>query len=139
MKKEISHYIKSIKNKFIAYTKTNVLLMVFVITNLINAIILRAFTVKNVFAIKPILADTVVLLFISAFAYFFKPKKQFRYYIVWSIVFTAVCIINCVYYSNYISFASFSLLTTSLELGGYAGAIGNVLEAKQFIFLFFKY
>ena len=135
MKKEMSHYIKSIKDKFISYSKTNVLLMVFVITNLINAIILRTLTVKNVFAIKPILADTVVLLFISAFSYCFKPKKQFRYYIVWSVIFTAVCIINCVYYSNYISFTSFSLLTTSLELGGYAGAIGSVLEAKQFIFL----
>ena len=108
---------------------------VFVISNLINAIILRAFTVNNVFAIKPIVADTVVLLFIAAFAYFIKPKKQYIYFLIWSLIFTLVCIINCVYYSNYISFASFSLLTTSLELGGYTDALENIIEFKQFIFL----
>ena len=69
MKREISTYIKSLNYRFISYARTNVILMVFVVTNLINGIILRMLTVKNVFAIKPILADTVVLLFISAFSY----------------------------------------------------------------------
>ena len=135
MKETLRNDLINIKNKIIRYAKTNVIVTVFIITNLINAIILRVFTVGNVFAIKPVLADLVVLLFISAFGYVFKPKKQFRYFMVWSIIFTAVCIINCVYYSNYISFASFSLLATSLELGGYTDALENIIEFKQFIFL----
>ena len=135
MKKNIMNDIKSMKNKIVNYVKTNIMITVFIITNLINAIMLRGFTVGNVFTIKPVLADIVVLLFISAFAYFIKPKKQFRYLFVWSIIFTAVCVINCIYYSNYISFASFSLLATSLELGGYTDALQNIVEFKQFIFM----
>lgn len=127
--------IKTMIDKIIRYAKTNIIMFVFVITNLINAIILRLFTVNNVFAIKPIVADTVILLFIAAFAYFIKPKKQYIYFLIWSLIFTLVCIINCVYYSNYISFASFSLLATSLELGGYTDALENIIEFKQFIFL----
>lgn len=135
MKNIIINDFKLIKKKIINYAKTNIIMMVFIFTNLINAIMLRGFTVGNIFAIKPVLADVVVLLFLSSFAYFIKPKKQFRYFMVWSIVFTAVCIINCIYYSNYISFASFSLLATSLELGGYTDALENIIEFKQFIFL----
>ena len=135
MKKNIINNIKAIKNSVIVYAKTNILITVFIISSLINGILIRALTVNNVFAIKPILADLVVLLFISAFGYFFKPKNQFRYFMLWSIIFTAVCLINCVYYANYISFASFSLLATSLELGGYTDALQNIVEFKHFIFL----
>lgn len=135
MKENILNNIVSIKNKANIYAKTNILITVFVISSLINSILLRALTVNNTFALKPVLADLVVLLFISSFGYFFKPRKQFRYFMVWSIIFTAICIINCVYYANYISFASFSLLATSLELGGYTDALQNIVEFKQFVFL----
>ena len=128
-------YLDSLKKKIVNYEKTNIIMTVFVITNLINAILLRLLTVNNVFAVKPVIADLVVLLFIASFAYFIKPKRQYRYFLVWSIIFTLVCIINCVYYSNYVSFASFSLLATSLELGGYTDALQNIFEFKQFIFL----
>ena len=126
---------KEIKTKLWNYLKTNVIVTVFIITSLINAIILRGLTVGNIFAIKPVIADLVVLLFISAFGYFIRPKNQFKYYLIWSIIFTLVCLINCVYYANYISFASFSLLQTSLELGGYTNALENIVEFKHFIFL----
>lgn len=135
MKENIINNIKTIKEKFVLYAKTNILITVFIVTSLINSVILRAFTVQNTFYIKPLLADLVVLLFISAFGYFFKPKNQFKYFIVWSIIFTATCLINCIYYANYISFASFSLLATSLELGGYTDALQNIVEYKHFIFL----
>lgn len=135
MKQNIRNNLISMKKKIISYTKTNVMMTAFVLTSLINAILLRILTVNNTFAIKPILADLVVLLFISAFGYLFKPKNQFRYYIVWSVIFTLVCVINCVYYANYISFASFSLLATSLELGGYTSALENIMEYKHFVFL----
>lgn len=126
---------KEIKTKLWNYLKTNIIVTVFIITSLINAITLRGLTVGNIFAIKPVIADLVILLFVSAFGYFFRPKHQFKYYLIWSIIFTLVCLINCVYYANYISFASFSLLQTSLELGGYTNALENIVEFKHFIFL----
>jgi len=119
------------------YLKTNILMFTFIISSLINACLLRIFTVGNYFAIKPILADTVVILIITSIGYFIRPKHQFKYFISWSVLLTAICIINNVYYGNYLSFASLSLLKTASELGGYTDALfENILQIKDFIFLF---
>jgi len=132
MIKTLQKLLKKLKN----YLKTNILMCTFIITSLINGCLVRFFTVENYFAIKPILADIVVLLIVTSFGYFIKPKHQFRYFLIWSIIFTFICILNTVYYSNYLSFASLSLLKTASELGGYADAvIENILEIKQLIYL----
>lgn len=122
--------------KLMHYFKTNILMATFILTSLINGILVRFFTVENYFAIKPILADIFVLLIITAFGYFIKPKHQFKYFILWSIILSTICIVNSVYYSNYLSFASFSLLKTASELGGYTDAVfENILEMKDLIFI----
>ena len=126
--------INLVKNIFV-YIKTNLLVEVFLIVNIINGIMLRFLTVKNQFAIKPVLGDLTFLIAIVCFCYFIKPKKQIRYLFIFSVIFSIVCFINCVYYSNYISFASFSMLSTATELTGYTDAvIQNILEFKDFIF-----
>lgn len=131
MIKTLQKFFKKLKN----YLKTNILMCTFIISTLINGCLIRFFTVENYFAIKPILADLVVLLIVTAFGYFIKPKHQFKYFLSWSIVFSLICIVNAVYYSNYLSFASLSLLKTAAQLGGYADAvIENILEVKQLIF-----
>lgn len=123
-------------NKIVEYVKTNLLMSTFIITSLINSFLVRFFTVGNIFALKPVLADLVVLFVITAFGYFIKPKHQYKYFLGFSILLTLICIINTVYYSNYISFASISLLKTASELGGYTDAVfENILEIKDFIFL----
>ena len=123
-------------DKICRYIKTNILMSSFIISCLINSTLVRFLTVANYFAIKPILADLVVLLIITSFGYFIKPKHQFKYFITWSIILTAICLINTVYYSNYLSFASVSLLKTATELGGYTDAVfENILELKDFVFL----
>ncbi len=128
--------IKKGVKKIIKYIKTNILMSSFIITSLINGIIVRCFTVENYFAIKPILADLVFLLIITSFGYFLKPRNQFKYFITWSILLSSICIINTVYYSNYISFASVSFLATASELSAYSDAVlENILELKDFIFL----
>ena len=131
--------IESIK-KIIAfikqYFKTNILVMTFVISSVINASILRFFTVKNYFEIRPIIADFALVLVIAAFGYFIKPKHQFRYYITWSIILTLICLVNSIYYTNFLSFASFSLLQTSLQLVGVTDAVvENVMELKDFCYI----
>lgn len=132
MIKKLEKLIKKIKN----YLKTNILMSTFIISSLINGCLIRFFTVQNYFAIKPILADLTVLLIITAFGYFIKPKHQFKYFLSWSIVLTLICLINAIYYSNYLSFASLSLLKTASELGGYTDAvIKNILEIKQLIYI----
>jgi len=118
------------------YLKTNILMSTFIITTLINAWLVRFFTVGNYFAIKPVLADLVVIFVITAFGYFFKPKNQFKYFFLFSILLTSICLINTIYYSNYINFAYVSLLKTASELGDYTNAVTNILELKDFIYFF---
>ena len=136
--KTINHAKKlfmKIMRKIGLYLRTNILVEIFAIVNLINGIMLRYFTVKNPFALKPMLGDLTLIIFIGAFAHFFKPKNQIKYLFTWTLIFSVTCFINCVYYSNYISFASFSMLSTATELKGYTDAvIENILEFKDFIF-----
>ena len=132
MIKSFKKGFKKLKN----YLKTNILMVTFILTSLINGFLVRFFTVQNYFALKPILADLTVLLVITAFGYFIKPKHQYKYFLVFSIILIFICILNTVYYGNYISFASVSLLKTATELGGYTDAVfENILEIKDFIFL----
>ena len=115
---------------------TNILYFTFIITSVINAIIVRNVTVKNLFYIKPIIADLTIAIFVGSFAYFFKPKSRFKYFLSWSLIFSILCIINAVYYKNFLSFASFSLLSTLPEVTGYTDAVfENILDFKDFIYL----
>ena len=125
-----------ILNAIKRYISTNILMCTFIIGGVINACLVRFFTVNNYFAIKPILADIVVLLVITAIGYFIKPKHQFKYFMIWNVILTLICVVNTVYYGNYLSFASISLLKTATELGDYADAvIENMIQLKDFIYL----
>ena len=110
MKKFIEKLIdilKKSKDNVIYFFKNNALFATFIITSLINGCMIRFFTVKKYTAISPILADLAFILFVGAFAYFFKPKNRFKYFITWSVILTLVCLINSIYYNNYVSFTSF--------------------------------
>ena len=139
--KKIKNKIKKIWNKikqfdYKKYISTNRQFIAFVISNVINACLLRFFTVHNYFAIKPFLADLAIVLLLGSFVYLFKAKKQFTYLMVVSIIFTIICIANSLYYTYYMSFASFSLIAVSLTVVDVGDAvIENVLQIKDFIFL----
>ena len=139
--KKITSQFNKIKNKIVnfnykEYANTNRQFIAFVLSNLINATILRFFTVHNYFAIKPLLADLAIILLFGSFVYLFKAKKQFTYLMVISFIFTLICIVNSLYYTYYMSFASFSLIAVSLTVVDVGDAVvKNVLQFKDFIFL----
>lgn len=136
MKSKMKDFLNSFKIHSKSYLKTNILFMTFVITSVLNSSLLRFLTVKNYFAIKPIIADLAFVLIIGAFGYFIKPKHQFKYFFAWTIFFTTLCIVNCVYYTNYLSFISASLIETSLQLVDVTDAVtNNVMEYKDFCFI----
>ena len=132
---------KNIKDKIVnfnykEYANTNRQFIAFVLSNLVNATLLRFFTVHNYFAIKPLLADLAIILLFGSFVYLFKTKKQFMYLMVISFIFTLICIVNSLYYTYYMSFASFSLIAVSLTVVDVGDAVvKNVLQFKDFIFL----
>ena len=128
--------LKNIFTKIGAYIESNVLLLTFVLTTVINSVILRSITVHNTFYIKPLIADLAVVLLVASFAYFIKPKFRIIYFLLFAIIFDAICIINAIYFKNYYSFSSVSLLSTLGELGDYGDAVTeNILEAKDFVYL----
>ena len=53
----------------------------------------------------------------------------------WTIVFTLICVINSAYYSNYVSFTSFSLLATSVQIFGVGDALNTIIEIKDFRYI----
>ncbi len=132
----MQNFLKRFKRNTKTYLSTNILFMSFVLSSVFNAWLLRVFTVKNYFELKPLLADFAVCLIIGAFGYFLKPQKQFKYFFGWSIFFSILCLINSIYYTNYISFASVSLLATVVQLFDVADAVvENIMEYKDFIYL----
>ena len=136
MKEKIKKFLMNFKIQSKDYLKTNVLFATSVITSILNEILLRTFTVKNTFELKPVIADIAIVLLVGAIGYFIKPKHRFKYFFTWSIIFTALCLINSMYYTNYVSFASFSLLETSLQIVDVGDAVvQNVMEMKDFIYL----
>ena len=138
---KIKNTFKKIKNQIVnfnykQYISTNKQFIAFVVSNVINACLLRFFTVHNYFAIKPLLADLAIVLILGSFVYLFKAKKQFTYLMVISIVLNIICIVNSLYYTYYMSFASVSLIAVSLTVVDVGDAvIQNVLQVKDFLFL----
>ena len=131
----ISYLLSVIKKETVYFFKHNVLFVTFIITSLINGCLLRFLTVKNYSNISPILADLTFVLFVGSFSYFLKPKSRFKYYLTWSIILTLVCLINSIYYTNYVSFTSFSLLATSLQIFGVSDALQTIMEMKDFSYI----
>ena len=140
LKEQTKKVIKRIKTEHLIakYIKDNVLFLLFVITGVVNATLLRIFcmpTVESIFSIQALLADTAVVIIIGAFGYFLKPKHRFTYYIIFNIFLTAICMINSVYYTYYTSFASISMLSLTQYVGEVGDAVTeNVIQLKDLIY-----
>lgn len=134
-------FFLSLKDKIVSfnlkdYCKNNVLFLTFVFSSVINGLLLRTLTVKNFLDIRPVLADAGIVILIGAFGYLIKPKKRYIYFLICSIVFALICIINSMYYTNYLSFSSISLFATSFLIVDVGDAIvENVMEIKDFCYL----
>ncbi len=157
MKKKKNKYIKNIKKflievkenpigKLLAiikrignYISNNPFFCLFVFLNVLNAWLLRCFTIKsveNVFSISPILADLSVIVLVGSIGYLMKERKRCIYWIIISILFTTICVINSAYYTFYTSFSSISLLTTTkfiVQVGD--AVVENVLQIKDFVYI----
>ena len=129
--------INNIKGKCRTYVHDNILFLLFVFSSVFNSFLLRAFTVKFSYnQIKPLMADIAAVLFIGLFSYCFKAKGRFRYLMVWTVIFAVLSAGNSIYYTNYKSFMSVSLLSTASQLGGVFNAVtDNIMEPKDLIFL----
>ena len=140
-KKKAKKYFKHIKEDHVVrnYFKNNVLFVAFVITMVLNSTLLRFFcmhSIENFLSWKAVLADTAVVTFIGSFVYLLKPKNRFTYLMVCTIILTALCVINSVYYTFYTSFASLSMLSLTQYIGDVGDAVvENVLQLKDMVYI----
>ena len=136
--KKINKYKKRFSEiSFKLYIKTNILFITYVLINLINSMLLRIVTMGNLFSFKAIIADLVFIAFVGSLAYLLKPKKQIKVLFPLTILMTVVCIVNAIYYENYVSFASFSLLSTASFLGDMDGAVvTSLIHLKDVVLIF---
>jgi len=136
MKQKTIKFLERLIINIKKYITTNILFLTFVVTSVINGCLLRFLTIKNYFEIEPILADIAVVLMVGSIGYLFQKKNQIKYFLIMSIIFVTMSVVNSMYYTNYLSFASFSLLKTSLQIVDVGDAVvNNVMEKKDFSYL----
>ncbi len=146
MKQKIKKLYKNTKTKFLdnfsklkTIYKENKIVFYYILGSLINGILLRTFTVGNFYAITPFLADLFISIIFASFYFSFKKEKGIIYLYIMSILSVIICISNIVYYSYYSSFISItfiSFIITNHETGD-ANVLGNLLNIKYFIFIWF--
>lgn len=128
-KEKIKKLLKIIKKDYPVET-------FFIISNLINGLIIRIVTVKNGLFISPLLVDLGFLILVSLLSLLIKNEKRIRYFITLSIIFNIVCIVNSIYYHYYSSFASISLIANITFASDVSDAIvENVLKAVDLIYI----
>lgn len=133
MKKKISN----LKHKIINFFKYNKQFCSYVILSLIICSLMKYNTIGQIFAPQSFFLDLALILVLGSFGFFYKPQKQFKYYFILMIVYTAMAVINTIYYSFYSSFASFSLLATISQIGEVGDAVYESFTIKQFIYILF--
>jgi len=142
MKVYINIFFNKIKKRFkeismIKYIKTNILFLTYVLINVLSSWLLRIVTMGNLLSVKAIISDLAFVILLGSFAYLLKPKKQFIMLFLFTFIMTAACIVNAVYYENYVSFASFSLLSTASFLGDMDSTIvTSLIHLKDVILIF---
>lgn len=128
-KEKIKKLLKIIKKDYPVET-------FFIISNLINGLIIRIVTVKNGLYISPLFADLGFLILVTLISLTIKKEKRIRYFITLSIIFNIVCIVNSIYYHYYSSFASISLIANITFASDVSDAIvENVLKAVDLIYI----
>ena len=141
-KDKIIKFLKRVKKEHLIkkYIKENSLFLTYVFTGVLSSTLLRFLSMhllENYLSIKPILADTAIIVFVGAFGYLLKPKNRFGYYLFFDILFSALCMINSVYYTFYTSFASVSMLSLTQYIASVGDAVvENVLQLKDIVYVF---
>ena len=137
MKKKVNTLAKKVRKKIVQYISTNRLSISFMVLSMIETTLFRYFIFGNPWQFMPCTIDFAIILIIVSISYFIKPNKQYNYYLIWSIIITLMCIINSVYYSFYMSFASFSLLASLSQVRTVTDSLTEKFRFIDFIYLAF--
>lgn len=118
--------------------KNNNFFVAFIIVNIINTIILRSTTLgtSSIFDIDPVLLDVTLIMFFGSLGFLLNEKGRFKYLLVLTVVFSAICVVNSGYYNYYSSFSSVSELTRVKFISEVSDAVKeNLLRPKDLIYV----
>ena len=128
---------KFLKKNYIVFFRNNPLLLFFIVSVVLNTLLLRVLTVRNGLYFKPFFIDLAVVLIFTSFSFLFKKEKSRKRYIIgFSIFSTVLCIVHSMYYTYYDSFASISLLATSTFVVDVGDAVvKKVMKLQDFLYI----
>ena len=132
MKKEI---FKKLFNDMVLFFKNNPVIVVYFFGNLINALVLRLLTTGSIGG-RAIFFDAFFILVLLSLGFLIKKKSRLVYYYFTTLIMVAICVINSIYYNYYASYASVSLLATSVfvkDVGD--AAIAFALKITDWVYL----
>ena len=133
---EIKKVENKLKKQINEIKKFFLLEIIFIVSNLLNGLILRIVTVGNGFSISPLLMDLFFLILISLISISLKEKNKGKFLITISVLLNLICLINSIYYHYYSSFASLSMLATAVFAKDVGDAIvENVLKPIDLIYI----
>lgn len=129
--------IIKIKNKISKYISNNKLFLSYIVLSVLVTWLLRVITIGFSFDLRPLLIDTLFILFIGTFGYLFKRENRFGYYLFWLFFISALAIGDTIYYQFYQSYLSINLISTASMIGEVNDSLWNKIHIRQFIFIIF--
>lgn len=132
---DFSLFIRKNKKNYANFFRYNVQFISYVLLCLLSCSLLRTFTIGKFFDLGAIFFDLALILVFGAFAYLFKPRKQFPYFLTIMIVITIMNVINSVYYSFFNSYASFGLLASLSQTGEVTDAVYEKIKLTHLIYI----
>ena len=139
MIEKIKLFFRKLRKNIIEYIATNRLFLTFVIISMIGLMLVRNFTIGNMWSFEAFISDLALVLIIGSLGYLVKPKNQYRYFLIVLIVFTLKEVINSVYYTFYTSFASFGELGTAGQTETVMSSVYDRLKLTDLIYIIFPF
>ena len=131
----LSVLANKIIEEFKKYFSTNILFLTYLFTSVLMGFLLRLTTSSSIGYVKPFVCDFIIVGIIGSFGYLFKPKNQFKYFFSVNIIYTALCVINSIYYKFYSGYISVSLISTLSMFGKVSDSVTSRLKLVYFIYL----
>ena len=137
MKEKIKLFFRKLRKNVIEYIATNRLFLAYVILAMAGLMLVRNFTVNNMWSFEAFICDLALVLMFGSLGYLVKPKNQYLYFMIVLIIFTLMEVINGIYYTFYTSFASFGELATAGQTETVMGSIFEKIEITHVIYIIF--
>jgi len=82
MKNKIKLTLRKTRKSIIEYIATNRLFLTYVLISTLGLLLVRNFTIDNMFSFETFIVDLAIVLIIGSFGYLVKPKNQYRYFFI---------------------------------------------------------